>query len=76
MLVSDSGEIFDFVLIEPPRREYRCLSCRDTGLIEASEPAATPAPIGNGPPTTRDALQWGAWLLKCRLCECKGPAPA
>jgi hypothetical protein len=76
MLMSDSGQLFDFVLIEPPRREYRCLSCRDTGLVKVSEPVAAPAQIGERAPTARDALQVGAWLLNCRLCECTRPLHA
>ena len=64
MLMSDAGALFDFVLVEPPRRQHRCPTCRDTDLV-----------IGERAPTTRDALEWGAWLLNRRLCECTGPGP-
>ena len=74
--MSDPGVVVDFVLVDPPFGECRCLTCRDTGLVEVSEPIAPPAQIGERAPTARDALEWGAWMLKCRLCECTGPGPA
>ena len=75
MLMSDAGALFDFVLVEPPRRQHRCPTCRDTDLVKVSEPIAPPTPIGERAPTARDALEWGAWLLNRRLCECTGPGP-
>jgi hypothetical protein len=76
MLMSDAGVLFDFVLVEPPCGQHRCPTCRDTGLVKVSEPIAPPPLIGDRAPTSHDALQWGAWLLRCRLCECTGPVPA
>jgi len=57
-------------LAEGPRVPHRCLRCGDTGVVRIAEPAAPPASIGDRPPTARDALEWGAWLLKCRVCDC------
>ncbi len=57
-------------LAEAPRGQHHCSRCGDTGLVRISGPAAPPAPIGDRTPTTRDALEWGAWLLKCRMCDC------
>ena len=62
--------VVNFAFKEPPRGQHRCSTCRDTGLVRVSEPAAPPPPLGDRAPTARDALEWGAWLLKCRLCEC------
>ena len=73
--MSDAAGVVDFVLVEPPLVECRCLTCRDTGLVKVSEPIEAPTPVGDRAPTARDALEWGAWLLKCRLCECTGPGP-
>lgn len=64
------GLLVNFAFAGAPRTEVRCPCCRDTGLVRISEPVAPPAPIGDRAPTARDALEWGAWLLKCRLCTC------
>ena len=66
----------DFAVIEPLRGQHRCSRCRDTGLVRIFDPAAPPAPLGDRAPTAHDALEWGAWLLKCRLCECAEPMSA
>jgi hypothetical protein len=46
------------------------MRCGDTGVVRIAGPVAPPASIGDRPPTARDALEWGAWLLKCRVCDC------
>lgn len=74
--MSEAAAGVGFALVEPARDEYRCIACRDTGLVKVSEPVAPPAPIGERAPTARDALLWGAWILKYRLCDCAGPGPA